>query len=160
KSEFLATMSHEVRTPLNIILGYNEILLDDDIGQLSAPQADILRRIRENARGLVELITTMLDVSRLEAGQLLIEVENIEIADLLREVEAETRDLREKTNLQFFWRTAPHLPLLCTDPPKLKIVLKNLLGNAVKFTPQGSVTVEAHAQGTGVEICVTDTGIG
>ncbi len=160
KSEFLATISHEVRTPLNIILGYNELLLDDDISQLSAAQVDILRRIRENARGLVELITTMLDVSRLDAGHLLIEARDIAIADLLQEVEAETRDLREKTNLQFFWRIAPHLPPLCTDPLKLKIVLKNLLGNAVKFTPQGSVTVEVQAQGAGAEICVTDTGIG
>ncbi len=160
KSEFLATLSHEVRTPLNIILGYNEILLDEEVSHPTTEQAKILRRIRDNTRGLVELMTTMLDVSRLEAGRLLIEARHIQIADLLREVETETRDLREKTNLQFFWRIASQLPPLYTDPPKLKIVLKNLIGNALKFTPQGSVTVEAHAHGTGVEICIADTGIG
>ena len=160
KSEFLATMSHELRTPLNIILGYNELLLDEEVGQPTTEQADILRRIRKNARELFTLISTMLDVSRLEAGRLPVEAKTIQVTDVLRELETETQDLRAKANLQFTWHVAYPLPLVSTDPLKLKIILKNLINNAVKFTPQGSVTVEACTKGKGVEICVTDTGIG
>jgi len=160
KSEFLATMSHELRTPLNIILGYNELLLDEEVGRPTSEQADILRRIRENARELFALITTMLDVSRLEAGRLSVEEKKIQIADVLRELEIETRDLRAKTSVQFSWQVLSPLPLVATDPLKLKIILKNLIGNAVKFTPQGSVTIKARAKEEGVEICVADTGIG
>lgn len=160
KSEFLATMSHELRTPLNIILGYNELLLDDEVGQPTTEQADILRRIRENAQELFALITTMLDVSRLEAGRLPVDAKKIQIVDILQELKAETQDLRAKTNVRFTWQVAYPLPLVSTDPLKLKIILKNLIGNAVKFTPQGSVTVEAQTKGGGVEIRVADTGIG
>jgi signal transduction histidine kinase len=160
KSEFLATMSHELRTPLNIILGYNELLLDEEVSRPTAEQAHILQRVGERSRELFELITTMLDVSRLEAGQLPVKIRNVQIADVVQELESETRDLREKTTLDFSWYVAPHLPFLLTDFLKLKIILKNLITNAVKFTPQGSISVNAQAKGGGVEICVADTGIG
>jgi signal transduction histidine kinase len=160
KSEFLATMSHELRTPLNIILGYNDLLLDEEVSHPTIEQAKILRQVGKNARELFDLITTLLDVSRLEAGQLAAEVQQIQIGDLLQEVEAETRDLRQGTTLKFIWQVASFFPPISTDSLKLKIVLKNLIGNAVKFTPQGSVTVSAQTRGSGIEISVADTGIG
>ncbi len=160
KSEFLATMSHELRTPLGVILGYTELLLEDAFGRLGEKQTDSLRRIDRNARELLDLITAVLDLSRLEAGRLPLRMRQTQVADVLQEVQAETQPLQEQARLTFGWEIEPALPVLDTDPGKLKIVLKNLIGNAVKFTPSGSITVAARRARGGVEICVTDTGIG
>jgi len=160
KSDFLATMSHELRTPLNIIMGYNELLLEEGYGSLTAEQSDILKRMERSARALRELIDATLDVGRLETGRLPLELKKIVIAELIEELQGETRDLQERSGLAFTWRVAPALPPLYTDPTKLKVVLKNLIGNAVKFTEEGSVTVQVRAHGPGVEIAVADTGTG
>jgi signal transduction histidine kinase len=160
KSEFLATMSHELRTPLNVILGYTEMLMDGGVGDLPAAQLDILRRIDRNSRVLFELISMVLDLNRLEAGRLPVDIKEIQVAQLLGEIRAEMQGLCEQSGLACVWQVAPGLPLLYTDPGKLKVVIKNLISNAVKFTTEGSVTVEAQGQREGIEISVTDTGIG
>jgi len=160
KSEFLATMSHELRTPLNIILGYQEMLLDDQLSHPTPQQVSILQRLGQSARQLHELITALLDVSRLEAGRLPVEEKTVQVAELVQDVESETRELCDTTNLSFTWNVDAQLPPILTDPLKLKIILKNLIGNAVKFTPAGSVTVDVHARNGGVEIAVADTGVG
>jgi signal transduction histidine kinase/HPt (histidine-containing phosphotransfer) domain-containing protein len=160
KSEFLATMSHELRTPLNIILGYQEMLLDDQVSRPTPQQVSILQRLGQSARQLHELITALLDVSRLEAGRLPVEEKTVRIAELVQDVETETRGLCDTTNLSFTWNVDAQLPPILTDPLKLKIILKNLIGNAVKFTPEGSVSVDVHARDGGVEIAVADTGVG
>jgi PAS domain S-box-containing protein len=160
KSEFLATMSHELRTPLGIILGYTEMLLDTGSGQLGAEQADYLRRIDRSARELLDLITAVLDLSRLEAGRLPLLIQEAQVGALLQEVQAETQPLQEQSRLAFVWDVEPELPLLYTDPGKLKVVLKNLISNAVKFTKAGSVTVAARRHQGGVELRVSDTGMG
>ena len=160
KSEFLATMSHELRTPLGIILGYTELLLDDTFGQLKEEQTNPLRRIDRSARELLDLITAVLDLSRVEAGRLPLGVRETQVAGLLQEVQTETQRLQEQARLRFVWEVERTLPVLYTDAGKLKVVLKNLIGNAVKFTPTGSITVAARKAQGGVEICVTDTGIG
>jgi PAS domain S-box-containing protein len=160
KSEFLATMSHELRTPLNVILGYTDILLDDGGDSLAAAQADMLRRIERNARVLFELISMILDLNRLEAGRLPVEVKEVQVAELLAEVRTETQALCEQSELAWEWRIEEQFPVLYTDPGKLKVVIKNLIGNAAKFTKEGSVTVSAQAQHGGIAISVTDTGIG
>jgi len=160
KSEFLAMMSHELRTPLTVILGYTELLLEDTFGQLGEVQADSLRRIDGNAQELLDLITAVLDLSRLEAGRFPLARQEAQVSAILREVQVETQHLRERMQLAFIWEVEQTLPILYTDPGKLKIVLKNLIGNAVKFTPRGSITVAARRAREGVEIRVTDTGIG
>lgn len=160
KSEFLAMMSHELRTPLTVILGYTGLLLGDTFGQLGEVQADSLRRIDGNAQELLDLITAVLDLSRLEAGRFPLARQETQVSAILREVQVETQHLRERMPLAFIWEVEQTLPILYTDPGKLKIVLKNLIGNAVKFTPRGSITVAAQRAREGVEICVTDTGIG
>jgi signal transduction histidine kinase len=160
KSEFLATMSHELRTPLHAILGYDELLLDGAFGVLTQEQVRPLQRIQRNAQELLELISAVLDVSRLAAGQLRVEAESVRVSDLLVQIEAETQELREQSDLQFVWQKGDSLPALLTDPGKLKVVVKNLIGNAVKFTEEGTVTIAAHAKAGGVEISVSDTGIG
>lgn len=160
KSDFLATISHELRTPLNIIMGYTSLLLEENFGPMTEKQADPLRRVDKNARWLHDLITATLDVSRLETGRLPVEVRVVGLPELLREVEAETQELQTKPGVSYEWRVAAELPPLRTDPAKLKVVLKNLLNNAVKFTEQGWVTAEAYACNGGIEICVADSGIG
>jgi signal transduction histidine kinase len=153
-------MSHELRTPLGIILGYTGLLLENSFGRVEEAQANPLRRIDHSARELLDLITAVLDMSRLEAGRLPLALRETQVSEVLHEVQAETRQLHEPARLTFVWEIEQPLPVLYTDPGKLKIVLKNLLGNAVKFTPSGSITVAARRAPGGVEICVTDTGIG
>lgn len=160
KSEFVATVSHELRTPLNIIMGYNSLLLEGDFGSLTAEQTDILQRVDKSSQELLELINTTLDLNRLEAGRLPVERREVSLPDLLGELDAETRALQDKPGLQLVWRAQPGLPRLHTDPVKLKVILKNLIVNALKFTERGSVTVDVHRRDRGVEVTVTDTGIG
>jgi signal transduction histidine kinase len=135
-------------------------LLEGAFGALTDEQLQALRRMRSNARDLLELITTVLDVSQLAAGKLCIESKPVQVEELLRQIEAETQELREQSRLLFIWEKAEPLPVLQTDPGKLKVVIKNLVSNAVKFTERGTVTIAAHSQADGVEICVSDTGIG
>jgi signal transduction histidine kinase len=160
KTEFLATMSHELRTPLNAILGYTQLFLSETFGVLTAEQDYALQRVDKNGRELLDLISAVLDVSRLKAGRLPVEIKEVQVAELLKEVETETQELREQTPVVSVWKVERGLPLLYTDPGKLKVVLKNLIGNAVKFTEQGSITVDAHGYESGIEIDVIDTGIG
>lgn len=161
KSDFLATLSHELRTPLNIIVGYTDLLLEGDFGQLNTEQNQALQRLEKNAENLVALLTSILDVSRLEQKQPPIEFANIEVplllADVLEEIEPQRQ---QKPELSLSWRAAPDVPQLRTDQTKLKIILRNLLSNALKFTDEGGVTLEASPQENGVEFRVSDTGIG
>src|SRR5262245_29786617 len=159
KSEFLATMSHELRTPLSVVLGYTELLLEDTFGPLVKRQADALSRIDRSAHELLDLVTAVLDLSRLEAGRLPFTLQTTEVEGLLQEVQAETRRLQEQARLTFVWEIEKDLPTLDTDSGKLKVVLRNLLGNAVKFTKEGGITVAARSREGGVEFSVTDTGI-
>ncbi|HEV8715122.1 MAG TPA: HAMP domain-containing sensor histidine kinase [Candidatus Binatia bacterium] len=160
KTDFLATMSHELRTPLSIVIGYIDLLLEEDFGPLTTEQGTPLRRVRKAAYQELELITAMLDVSQLEAGQLPVEVREVEVPELIAELRQEIESAGEKTSLHWEWRVAPELPALYTDRARLKVVLKNLLGNAVKFTDRGSVTVTVQPQKGGLEFCVADTGMG
>ncbi len=160
KSEFLATMSHELRTPLSVVIGYTDILSEGTFGPLMEQEVSALRMIRRNAFELLDLITAILDLSRMEAGRLPLEMKEIQVPALLEEIKAETQGVWEQSPLAFVWNVTDKLPSLHTDPGKLKMVIKNLIGNAVKFTEQGSIVVEAHGQQGGITISVSDTGIG
>jgi signal transduction histidine kinase len=160
KSDFVASMSHELRTPLNLIIGYNDLLLDGAFGGVTAEQADTLRRMSRSSRELLDLIEATLDLSRLETHRLPLDLQEVLVSDLLEEVKTETQGWREKPGLQFEWQVATNHTSLCTDPMKLKMVLKNLIGNAVKFTPRGRIVIGARAEQNGVELSVRDTGIG
>ena len=160
KTEFLATMSHELRTPLNAILGYTQLFLTETLGTLTVDQGYALQRVDKNGRELLDLISAVLDVSRMKAGRLPVEIKEVQVAELLKEIETETQELREQTNVVSVWKVERGLPLLYTDPGKLKVVIKNLIGNAVKFTEKGSITVDAHGYESGIGIDVIDTGVG
>ena len=160
KSDFVATMSHELRTPLNVILGYSELLLDGTFGRLPDDQCDVIRRLDDHACQLLALINTMLDLGRLDAGRMPVESCVVDLDALIQEVDAETRSLRDRPNLEFHWRLPEEMPSIHTDPLKLKVVLKNLIGNAVKFTPHGNVMVAVEPCDDGILFSVSDSGIG
>lgn len=160
KSEFVATMSHELRTPLNVILGYTDLLADGAFGPINDEQKDTLARLYTNACVLRDLIHETLDLSRLEAGELHLDLEPVDPGDLLRELRQEARPIRPRPGVTVTWNIPAHLPTLRTDPVKLKVVVKNLVDNAIKFTEAGTVTVAAAASDDGIEITVADTGPG
>jgi PAS domain S-box-containing protein len=160
RSEFVATMSHELRTPMSVILGYQELLLDGAFGPLTPAQIDTLRRANRSAAELLGLVNATLDLSRLETRQVPLAVEDLSVARLLDDVAAEIAVPQEKTALRVLWQRPADELTIRTDPLKARMVLKNLVGNAIKFTPSGQVTVAALARDGGVELAVSDTGIG
>ena len=160
KSEFLATMSHELRTPIHAILGYTEMLQLEAFGAISDDQADALKRIDDRARNLFDLVSAVLDLSAMEVGRLRIEARRVEVADLLREVESDPYEAWLTSGVALVWDVAPGLLPLSSDAGKIKIIVRNLVSNAVKFAPHGAVVVSARRARAGVEICVTDDGIG
>ena len=160
KAVFLATMSHELRTPLNVIIGYTELLLDEVFGRLTPEQTASLDRVGTSARELLELISATLDISRLETGRAALTLQDIHPAALLREIEAETAAVRDKAGVESVWEVPDDLPTVYSDAVKLKVLLKNLINNAFKFTDSGSVTVSAAARANWLELRVADTGIG
>jgi len=160
KSEFVAAVSHELRTPVNVILGYADMLLEGGSGALEGGEREPLLRIRRNAEELHALVTTTLDLGRLEQGAVEVTLAPVAVADILERVRRETRELQERSGLTFQWLCDDALPLLETDAAKVDVVLKNLVTNAVKFTDRGTITVAARARDGGVELSVRDTGVG
>jgi signal transduction histidine kinase len=160
KSEFVATMSHELRSPLNIILGYSDLLLEDAYGTLTAEQRDTIERLRQNATDLLTLINATLDVNRLEAGRLPVELEDFRVADLMSDIRAEIERVPRPDTVALKWSVGVD-GTLRSDPKKIKIILRNLITNALKFTDRGQVAVTAsRPHGSAVEFSIADTGIG
>ena len=162
KSQFLANISHEFRTPLNAILGYTHMLLQGVSGEVSDPQRKSLTRIDSNSRHLLALINDILDITRLEAGRMPLAVSSFKIADLVHEVLSELEPIVRRSNLVVKAKINRTLPALKTDRQKVKQIVLNLLNNALKFTPSGSVTISAafDARARLATIAVCDTGVG
>ena len=160
RSVFVGTLSHELRTPLQAIQGYHDLLLEGEYGPLTEEQAHILRRAYTSSQSLLDMMNEALDLSGWETRRIPLHVREVRLPELLDEVAVETDTLARKPGLRVSWYAAADLAAARTDPVKLKIVLKNLVGNAIKFSRQGNVTVEAGPVGGGVEFCVTDTGSG
>ncbi|MEW6272919.1 MAG: HAMP domain-containing sensor histidine kinase [Thermodesulfobacteriota bacterium] len=159
KSDFVSTMSHELRTPLNVILGYAEML--GEAPGLSAHDTEHLAQgIRRSATELLELVTATLDLGRMESGRDVLRVEPVALAELLHEVELEFEPLSQRAGLTVTWRNDCDSEVVATDRVKLKTIVKNLVGNAIKYTPQGSVDVRVRRDGDDVVLAVADTGIG
>jgi signal transduction histidine kinase len=159
KSEFVATMSHELRTPLNVILGYTEMLAE---AAHESPQdvAQFAERIRRSAAELLELVNETLDLGRMESGRDVLHIEPVAIDDLLAEIEGEVDALARARGLPMVWHCALGDAPIATDRVKLKTIVKNLVGNAIKYTETGSVTVSAERAGDALVLSVRDTGVG
>jgi len=175
KSEFLANMSHELRTPLNSILILGQQLADNSAGNLLPKQVEFARNIHSSGSDLLNLITDILDLSKIESGTVTVEAEEITFSSLRDSVERNFRHIAEAKNLPFQVEFAPDLPRgISTDPKRLQQILKNLLSNAFKFTGQGQVSVKVAPATEGwtpghtvlkrapqvVSFAIADTGIG
>jgi signal transduction histidine kinase len=160
KSQFLANMSHELRTPLNAIIGYTEMMADGLYGDVSDKAAGVLERVQNNGRHLLGLINDVLDLSKIEAGQLSLTVEPYSVTDMVATVLSATESLARAKGIALGSAVAPGLPTGTGDARRLTQVLLNLVGNAIKFTDQGSVEVRAAQVDDRFELSVVDTGLG
>lgn len=159
KDEFLATMSHELRTPLNVIIGYGDLLREGVFGGLTPEQRDTVDRMGRSARGLLDMINATLDVSRLE-NRVPSTVDGVvDVAAFVDDLRAGTEALGGKPNVVFAWSVEEQL-VWYGDGVKLRMILENLVGNAIKFTAEGTIAVDARPCDDGVEFVVRDTGIG
>ena len=175
KSEFLANMSHELRTPLNSLLILSDQLSKNPDGNLSLKQVEFAKTIHSSGNDLLMLINDILDLSKIESGTVVVDVNELRLSDLQLYVERTFRHVAEAKNVDFMIRTGLNLPSsMVTDVKRLQQILKNLLSNAFKFTHQGHVTLEIEEAFTGwtpdnedlnrahqvVAFTVADTGIG
>jgi GAF domain-containing protein len=160
KSQFLANMSHELRTPLNAILGYTELMTDGAYGEPSEKMLGILKRLEANGRHLLGLINDVLDLSKIEAGQLVLELSDYCIQDIAQTVRSTLEPLAADKKLAFKVEMAGELPPGHGDGRRLTQVLINLVGNAIKFTDTGEVAINAEVKSGSFHVSVRDTGPG
>jgi signal transduction histidine kinase/putative methionine-R-sulfoxide reductase with GAF domain len=160
KSQFLANMSHELRTPLNAILGYTELMADGIYGELPEKTMGVLKRLESNGRHLLGLINDVLDLSKIEAGQLVLELSDYSLEDIAQTVRSTLEPLAADKKLAFKVEVAPKLPPGHGDGRRLAQVVINLVGNAIKFTDTGEVVIKAAAANGSFHLSVCDTGPG
>jgi signal transduction histidine kinase len=161
KSEFLANMSHELRTPLNAIIGFSEVLMERMFGEVNEKQADYLKDIHESGKHLLSLINDILDLSKIEAGRMDLELSSFDLPSALSNAMTLVRERAQRHGIELTLKVDKKLGTFQADERKVKQILVNLLSNAVKFTPDGGrVAVSAKMDTTHVEIAVRDTGIG
>jgi signal transduction histidine kinase len=160
KSQFLANMSHELRTPLNAILGYNQLMLNNIYGEMGGRMRNVLTRVQSNGRHLLRLINDVLDLSKIEAGQLTLSLADYSINQVVHSVSGAVEPLVTEKRLTFKLEVPPDLPLGCGDERRLTQVLLNLVSNAIKFTDVGEVTIKVSAANDAFTVAVRDTGPG
>ncbi len=163
KSEFVATVSHELRTPMTSIKGYVDILLMGVAGELSDQQLRFLRVVQENTERLTILVNDLLDLSRIEAGQVILSMGSIDLSDLIEEVmeEIDRLTIAENKSMQFALDLPPDLPLIKGDAERIRQILINLLGNAFHYTPSnGNVSLSARQTGEEIQVDIKDNGVG
>jgi PAS domain S-box-containing protein len=160
KSEFLANMSHELRTPLNAILGYTELILDNIYGEVPEKIREVLERLEKNGRHLLSLINDVLDLSKIEAGQLVLSLDDYSMADVIQTVITSVETLAAEKNLKLNVIVPDGLKIGRGDQQRIAQVLLNLVGNAIKFTERGEVKVEVGVSDETFLISVIDSGPG
>jgi len=160
KSQFLANMSHELRTPLNAILGYTELIADQIYGDVPEKISEVLDRVQKNGRHLLGLINDVLDLSKIEAGQLTLDLSDYSFSHVIQAVVSSIGSLAAEKKLLLTVDVASDLPVGRGDERRITQVLLNLVGNAIKFTEQGKVAVQLSASDGSFLAAVTDTGPG
>jgi signal transduction histidine kinase len=161
KSEFLASMSHELRTPLNAVIGFSEVLLDRMFGELNEQQDEYLRDIRNSGKHLLALLNEILDLSKVEAGHMVLEPSTFSVGSALEYSLTVVRERATAHAIAVTLQVADDVDTIDADELRFKQVVVNLVTNAVKFTPDGgSVAIRACREGTELIVTVTDTGIG
>jgi signal transduction histidine kinase len=161
KSEFLANMSHELRTPMNAIIGFSEILEDQLFGELNKRQTTYVGNIVRSGAHLLKLINDILDLSKVEAGRMELDLQSIDVPAFVAEVTPTIEGLSAQKSQELTIDIEPDLPPMTADLHKLEQILLNLLSNAIKYTPeQGGVRINAHKLWDAIAISVSDTGVG
>lgn len=162
KSQFVANVSHELRTPLNAILGYSQLFLDNTYGMVTPAQAFPLSRIVKNAEELRNLVDHLLELSRIEAGTLSLEIHPVDLSSLINKLASDMKPALTEKGLSLTLNIQKELSWIYSDAGKIEQILTNLLSNAIKFTLQGGITLSAVERegGEGVDLTVADTGIG
>jgi signal transduction histidine kinase len=160
KSQFLANMSHELRTPLNAILGYTELILDNIYGETPDKMREVLERLHANGKHLLGLINDVLDLSKIEAGQLTLDLSDYSLKEVVQTVFTAVESLATGKKLSLTIDVAPKLPVGHGDERRLTQVLLNLVGNAIKFTDKGEVAIKATSLDGSFTVAVRDTGPG
>ena len=160
KSQFLANMSHELRTPLNAILGYAELILDNIYGDMPQRMRGVLERVQTNGKHLLGLINDVLDLSKIEAGQLTLSLEDYSIGDVVQNVVTAVEPLASEKSLALKVELPNDLPTAHGDQRRLTQVLLNLVGNAIKFTDSGEVAIKVATGNGAYTLSVRDTGPG
>ena len=160
KSDFLANMSHELRTPLNSIIGFTGTVPQGLAGPLNAEQTKQLEMVRGSARHLLALINDVLDISKIEAGELKVSCEPFDLRESITKVLGIVKPLAEKKGLALRTQLAPGLGQAVSDPRRVEQILLNLLNNAIKFTERGKVAFLAEVTPEAVRMQIADTGIG
>jgi signal transduction histidine kinase len=160
KNQFLAHVSHELRTPLNSVIGFADVLLQGMDGELSELQIADLGIIRDNGKYLLDLINGLLDLSRIEAGMMEINEEELNLGELIKDTLSTFVPLVKEKNLQLHTEIDRELPPVYADRTRIRQVITNLVGNAIKFTDEGDIRVRAFSSEEGVRVAVSDTGVG
>jgi signal transduction histidine kinase len=153
-------MSHELRTPLNAILGYTELILDNIYGETPDKMREVLERLQANGKHLLGLINDVLDLSKIEAGQLTLDLADYSIKDVVDTVASAVESLANGKKLALTTDVGQNLPVGHGDGRRLAQVLLNLVGNAIKFTDKGEVAIKATAENGSFTVAVRDTGPG
>jgi len=167
KDEFLSVMSHELRTPLSVVLGYSRMFHDRQLGPLTKEQQQAVEVVLRNSQELLEMIETIMDATKIEAGSMAAEMDPIAPLQLLEEIKR-IYDFPMAKNIRLEWEFPQSLPLLVSDSRKLRQILTNLINNAIKFTEEGRIIIAAEEKGKTnekseqprIEFRVTDTGVG
>ncbi|HEU5463835.1 MAG TPA: ATP-binding protein [Candidatus Binatia bacterium] len=161
KDEFLGVMSHELRTPLNIIMNYAEAMRMGTFGDISQEQARGTDKIRAQAGHLLSLINGILEITKIESGTITVESRPVDLNSFMAELKSDYMLPLEK-DVELVWAAATELPVIQSDPMKLKQIMNNLINNAIKFTDRGSITVTANASPARqeIELEIADTGPG
>jgi signal transduction histidine kinase len=160
KSAFLANVSHELRTPLNSIIGFNGMLLKEMTGPLNFEQKKQLKMVKGSSIHLLDLINDVLDISKIEAGELTLSPSRFNYRELIQDTTAALLPLAEKKGLLLTAQIEENIHELVSDERRIKQVLINLINNAIKFTQQGQITIECRTEGNEVITTIADTGIG
>jgi signal transduction histidine kinase len=160
KSDFLAKMSHQLRTPLTAIIGFCEVLLGGMDGELKPDQHEDITQIHKSGIVLLELVNDILDLSKIEAGKIEIAIKDVELQEVVDQVITTMVHIAKSKGLRLGSELSPATEVVMADPSRLREILTNLVSNAIKFTPTGSVTITSAAQAGMAKISVVDTGIG
>jgi signal transduction histidine kinase len=162
KSDFMTAMSHELRTPLNVIIGNAGLIMDGIFGEITERQVVSLKKILRYSQFLLKLVTSVMTLTRMGAKKAQLEVSTFDLGEVLGHMRAYAEQLNQDRGLEVRWNVEPDLPSMTTDALKLEEILQNLIGNAFKFTPRGSIEVRVRNLQTKerVEFGIADTGIG